>query len=266
MTRRTLAVAAVAVLVLTAGCSFLGGDGGTPVGNATATPTATATPAAFEYPDGYAASGVTDGQAAAVTHRESVLSLSSFTVAYDATITTPNETIRVDYDQPSDLADQRALLRFNLSSDRQFYGGSSQFYTADTVYVRSTPRPNQTSYANVSREFNATSLAASQFVGPLLKDATYGEATVVRRDGESMARYRATGLDRADRIFGQEVVAENVSGFSATLFVDSSGVVRRVAYNATVEQAGTSRDIEATVVVTAIDETTVDRPGWVDRA
>lgn len=266
MSRRAVAATALALLVLTAGCSFLGGGSTTPGANATATPTATATPAAFTYPEGYAASGVTDGEAAADTHREAVLSLDSFTVTYDATISTPNETIDVDYDQTSDLADERALLRFNLSSGERFYGGSSQYYTADTVYVRSTPSPNRTTYSNASRSFNASMLTASEFVDPLLTDVRYGEATVVRRDGESMARYEATGLERADRVFGKDVTAENVSAFSATLFVDADGVVRRVEYSATVTRGESTREIEATVVVTALDDTSVDRPAWVDRA
>lgn len=264
MDRRLLAVAGVALLATTAGCSLLGGGTATPT--PTEQPTATPTDAPFEYPEGFAASGVTDGATAAETHRAAITDLDSFTVTYDATLATGNETITVDYDQPSDLADQRALLQFRVSSEQRFYGSTTQFYTADTVYVRSKMPRNETTYSNESQAFNESALAASQFVGPLLTDVRYGEATVLTRNGEPMARYEATELVSARAVFGEGITTENVSSFSATLWVDADGVVRRVEYSATVDQGDSSRSVDATIQVSGIGDTAVERPDWVDRA
>lgn len=263
MDRRLLATAAVALLAATGGCSLLGNGTTTP--GAGDGPTATPTAAPFTYPEGFAASGVTDAEAAVATHEDAITALDSFTVTYHATIETVNETIRVDYDQPSDLADQEALIRFNVTSDEQFYGSTTQYHTGDTVYVRSRGE-NQTIHRNESRQFNGSTLTARQFVRPLLTEVAYGEATIVQRDGEPMARYRATGLENASAVFGQGVATENVTAFSATLFVDGDGVVRRIEYSATIDRGDSTRTVDATVAVTAVGETTVERPDWVDKA
>jgi hypothetical protein len=275
MDRRILATALACLLVATAGCSFLGGDatptaepanGDDSTSTATATPTPTATPVSFDFPDGYDTSGVTDGQAAADTHRSAVRSLDSYTVDYEATVNTSSEVVVVDYVQLTNVAEQRALVQSNVSSAEQVYGGTTQFYTADAVYVRSQYPDNTTEYDNATQQFNASALTGSEFVTPLLTDVSYGEASLVDRDGETWARYEATSLDAASRVLGQGVSTENVTSFSATVFVDADGVVRRIEYEATVQRDGATREVAATVTVSDLDGTSVPRPDWVDRA
>ncbi len=292
MDRRIPAAVALALLAVLAGCAGGGGTatpgpdatatptatdgptvtggstptataGTTPAGNTTPTATPTPTPDSYQYPDGYAASGVTGPQAATAAHAEAMAALSSYTVNYDQTVATDNATVIVDYDQPTDLAAERAIRRFNVTSPDQFYRATSQYFTSDTVYIQSRTEPDRATYRNVSQPFNTSALTASGFVGPVLTDVSYGEATVVERDGMAMARYRATGLEAATALFGEGVSAENVTSFSATLFVSEDGIVRRVEYAATVDS---TQEIEATVAVSAVGETGVQRPGWVSQA
>lgn len=271
MARRSLPAVLVVVLVATAGCSFLGGQA-TETPTATGTPTATATPSptptpSYRFPAGYAESGVTDGSAAMSTHRDAITSLDSYTLTYRATINSSDSNLAVRYDQPTDLADERALVATNFSSSDRELGSSTRFYTSNTLYVRSDPPgENNTQYTNRSTDFRASQFTGEQFVRPMLVGVAYGEATIVERSGERLARYESTELTNASAVFGQGVDAENVTSFSATLWVDDSGVVTRIEYSATVDDSRGERSVEAVVAVTDVDETTVERPDWVSRA
>lgn len=264
MRSKPLAALTVAVLLLTAGCSFLGGNG-TPGASPDGSP---GDPAAgsFEYPAGYEASGVTAADAAVTTHEDAITSLDSYTMTYNATVDTSQSTVFVNYSQRADLADERALVRSRYATTDQFYGSRTQFYTADTLYVRSDQRgSNNTRYGNVSRQFNASELVPTRFVRPMLTNVTYGEAEVVTRSGVRLAKYESESLDNSSAIRGDTTGAA-VENFSATVWVDDSGVVRRVVYETTVVRNGEERSLRVVVDVSAVGETDVARPDWISKA
>lgn len=268
MDRRHVAVLSLALLLVVSGCSGLLSGDATPAdgGEATSTATpapATPTPVPFTYPDGYSETGVTDSEAAAGAHTDGILSHDSFTVSYRAAVQTPNRSVQVDFTQQVNTVERRAHLVSAVT------GGTNiaQYYANDTVYVRSeSPSTNQTSYTSRQQTLNLEEFTGTQFVAPAVANASYGEAAVVERDGETLVRYEARELTNATGLLGSDTSTENVTSFSATLLVDEDGVVRRVEYRATVDRPGGERTLEVVVEVSELDSTTVQRPDWVNRA
>lgn len=256
MHRRHVATLVLALLLVVSGCSGLFGGGATP----TPSPQpATPTDAPFTYPSGYSESGVTDAAAAKSAHTDGILSYDSFTFGLTADIGTPNRTVQVDVSWRIDKANDRALLR-RSSGD----AGEVQYYENDTVYVRTDlPDSDKTFYNSTRRSLQFEDVTGSHFVGPLLKNVTYGSATTVERNGEQLARYESEGLTGRTSFLRDPA---NVTSFSAELLVDTDGVIRRVQYQATIDRPGGERTLDVSIEVTGLGATTVDRPDWFDRA
>lgn len=268
MDRRHVAALSLALLLVVSGCSGLLSGDGTPADGGGATPTATPAPATptpvpFTYPDGYSETGITDSQDAAGAHTDGALSHDSFTVSYRAAVQTPDRSVQVNFTQQVNTVERRAHLVSAVTGRTNI----AQYYANDTVYVRSeSPSTNQTSYTSRQQPLNLEQVTGTQFVAPAVANASYGEAAVVERDGETLVRYESQELTNATGLLGSGISTENVTSFSATLLVDEDGVVRRVEYRATVDRPGGERTLEVVVEVSELDSTTVQRPDWVDRA
>lgn len=263
MDRRPLVALSMGFLLVLAGCSgWPGGSTDTPGGQGGDAGTDTPGPGAA-YPAGYGADGIADAAAATRAHVDAIGSYDSFTITYRATVTFPNRTTEVDYVQRVDARERRAHLVSDVS------GGTSvaHYYANGTVYVRSeSPRTNGTSYSSRDRELDVAAVSGEEFVRPVVTNVSYGAPERVERDGETMLRYEATGLDTAAGVVGEDVSVENVTSFSAVLLVDGDGLVRRIEYEAAVVRNGRERSVTVTIDVTDLDATTVRRPDWVDRA
>lgn len=151
---RPLLAGMMAALLLTAGCSFLGG-GGTPTAEPdgptpTGTPTATATPSptpTTEYPAGYGADGVENATAAGIAHTEGLLERDSFIVGINGTVLADDGTESVQQLQSVDLAGGRALVAVNDSERVE-----RTTYLADgTRYTRVTPRTGTSATTSPTR-------------------------------------------------------------------------------------------------------------------
>ena len=277
MRRQTVATLAVAAMLLFAGCSFLGGSNATPdAGPATTdTPvdgdgssTATDSPAgqSFSYPAGYDESGVVNATDAAASHRQALVATDGFAVDYDADVTTPNTTTQVRYDQRVETSSEEVIRQTNVTSG-DLQGLVVRYYADDTVYVKSRqPGANGTTYANQSRQYALTSFTGIEFVVPAMEDVSYASSERTTRDGTQVVVYSDASLDRAQGLFGEGVAAENVSDFSATLVVGGDGIVRELTYSATVTSGGVDRQVDVTVTVSGVGETTVDQPDWLAQA
>lgn len=279
MRKQTVATLVVASMLLLAGCSF-GGTGSPtatdasgdttdqPDGSTVTDDSSGGTPAgqSATYPDGYTESGVANATKASSSHRSALAASGGFAVDYDATVTTPNATTNVQYDQRVETESREVFRRTNVSSG-DVTGLVVRYYADDTVYFKSRqPGSEETTYGNQSQSYSLGSFTGVEFVRPALEDVTYGSSEVTTRDGTDVVVYSDATLESADGLFGNSIEMANVSDFSATLVVDKSGVVRELRYSATIDRSGADRTVEVRVGVSGIDATTVDEPAWLSQA
>lgn len=265
MNRHPLVALSVGFLLVLSGCSGLpvGGSTDTPGGQDGGAGAGTPTSATVTYPAGYGESGITDPGAATRAHVDAIEAYDSFTITYRATVAFPNRTTEVDYAQRVNARERRAHLVSDISDGTSV----AHYYANDSVYVRTeSPQTNETSYSSQERAFDVAALSGREFVGPVVRNVSYGAPERVQRGGETVLRYESTGLEAAEGIVGQRVTVENVTDFSAVLLVDGDGLVRHVEYEATVVRNGQERAVTVAIDVTDLGATTVRRPDWVDRA
>lgn len=273
MRKRIVVTLLVASLVLLAGCS--GGTSsptptetpGTTGDTPTATDGSTDTPAGQTgtYPAGYEEAGVANATTAASTHREALTATDGFAVDYDATVTTPNATTTVTYDQRVETGSREVVRRTNVTSG-DVSGQVVRYYVDDTVYFRSQQPGAETTYGNQSQRYAVSGFTGIEFVSPALTDVSFGSSEVTTRDGTEVVVYSDATLDATDGLFGEDVDRANVSDFAATLVVGTDGIVRELSYAATVERRDGDRTVEVTVAVSGIGSTTVDEPSWLSQA
>lgn len=276
--RRPFLAVALAALVLTSGCSFLGGGGATPTntddttptGTPTApgTPTATPTPsptAAPDYPDGYASDGVENATAAVAVHTDSLVTHESFIVSINGTVLAANRTARVQQLQSVDLRRNRTLVAVNDSDSVR----TTTYFDNGTRYSEvNPPGENNTRYNSSSATLEPAAFTGSSFVGPALTNVTYGAANVTDGGNGTFYSYRATAVNRSafPILFGPSVNASNVTDFDAGVVVDEEGIVRRMSYQAAVDRGDETLIVDVRLRTFAIDEVSISEPGWVDEA
>jgi hypothetical protein len=279
--RRSLLTAAVAVLVLTSGCSFLGGGGTTPTGT-DATPTATSsptptptadgaatptpTPAPSEsFPDGYGETGVTDSEAALSSHVDSLANRQSFIVDINGSVATPNGTQALRQLQSVDIDDDRALIAVNGTSGVErtsYFGDGKRYLRVDP------PGANNTRYNATNATLEPRGFTGSGFLAPVLTNVTFGEANITTTANGTFYAYSATSVDRSvlRSLLGPSVDPENVTRFDAGLVVDEEGIVRRMSYQAVVDRGDEQLVVRVGLRTYSIDEVDISEPPWLDEA
>lgn len=268
---RPLLAGMMAALLLTAGCSFLGG-GGTPTAEPdgptpTGTPTATATPSptpTTEYPAGYGADGVENATAAGIAHTEGLLERDSFIVGINGTVLADDGTESVQQLQSVDLAGGRALVAVNDSERVE-----RTTYLADgTRYTRVTPPDGNVSYNITDAPLQPRTFTGISFISPALTNVSYGAANVTETDAGTFYGYRAASVDRSAfrNLLGPSIDPGNVTDFDAGFVVDEDGVVRRLSYQAAVERGNGTLIVDVRLRTYAIDEVEVSPPPWLDEA
>jgi hypothetical protein len=280
--RRSLLPVLLAALVLTAGCSFLGGGGTTPTSGstptasptatdpATASPTPTATPTptpapSQSFPAGYSESGVTDAETALSSHVGSLADRRSFIVDIDGSVVTSNGTQALRQLQSVDIADDRALVAVNGTSGVErtsYFGDGKRYLRVDP------PGENNTRYNVTNATLDPRGFTGSGFLAPVLTNASYGEATVNETANGTFYSYSATSVDRSAfrTLLGPSVDPENVTRFDAGIVVDEEGVVRRMGYRAVVDRGDDELVVSVALQTYAIDEVDISPPPWLDEA
>lgn len=257
MHHRSVGSVSLVLLLVLSGCAGLF-SGGTPTETGGAGPQ---NQTGFTYPAGFNETGVTDSQAALRGHTKGVLEYESFTVTYRATVETPNRTVNVNVTQAVNTAERRALWVTTIGPREK-----AQYYANGTVYVRTDVPGTNTSYYSRQRPLKLETVSGRRFVGPVIANASYEEATTVEAEGEQLVQYESSNLTSTTGLFGENVSMADVSGFSAKLRVGSDGVVRRAEYHATVDSPTGTRKLTVVVGVSDINATRVRRPNWVDKA
>jgi hypothetical protein len=266
MDRTGLRTAIVALLVVVAGCAALGPGGtettqptATPTPTATATPTppptATAAPTDTDrvrYPDGWSASGIDDPDAARAAHYRATLAGPSVTVTYRSRIreSTNDRGRNTTLDMRVDTASGRLFADLEGSDTHReaFFadGILSQWSVAnETVVARSS-----TTFSQAARSIDRSVLYSHLLL------YTVEQTGTVERAGTTALVYNVTGVpdSTVSNTYG------TATGASGRVVVGEDGRVFEI--ETTVTYTG------ATVTYhyghTAVGETTVERPGWMD--
>lgn len=271
---RQLPVLLLAVLLVTSGCSFLGGPGSPTATDATATsPTVTAespdaspaqqtrTPA--PYPPGYGETGVVDADRAVQAHTDGVVERASFVVEFNGTALSNDSLATINALQATNLTTERAYTITRVVGR----GTTTQYYENGTVYVQRDPvGENNTEYASRDATFRPRDFTGTNQVEPLVRYVEYGSPErFTRTDGGTFFRYRSSGVENVSNvqaILGERVDAENVTAMEAGIVVGPSGIVHRSAYEATVKRGDDTLELAIEVNVLGFRSTTVDRPDW----
>lgn len=264
MTRTGLRIAAVALLVVVAGCAAFGPGGTettqpTPTATETPAPTATETPTTtptdadrVRYPDGWSASGIDDPDAALAAHYRATLTGPSVTVAYRSRVreSTDDRGTNTTLAMQADTDSERLYVDIEGSDTHRevfFADGTLSQWSVEneTVADRSS-----TTFTRAVQSIDQGVLYSHLLLYTLERNGT------VERSGTTALVYDVTGIP--------EGTVSNTYG-TAT---EASGRI-------VVGQDGRVFEVETTVTYTggtvtyhyghsALGETAVERPGWMD--
>jgi hypothetical protein len=268
MARTELRTAAVALLLLVAGCAALGPGGAEttqPTATATQTETATTTPTAtattdppdsdrVRYPDGWSEAGIDDPDAALAAHYRATLAGPSATVTYRSRIRESTN----DRGTNTTLAMQVDTASGQLYADLEGSDTHREAFFADGTLTQWSVE-NETVAARSSTTFSraARSIDRSVLYSHLLL-YTLERTGTVERSGTTALVYNVTGVP--------ESTVSNTYG-------TATGASGRIV----VGRDGRVFEIETTVTYTggtvtyhyghaAVGETTVERPAWVEES
>jgi len=261
MNRRVVATAAVVALVSVAGCSALpvfDGPGSTPT--ATPSPAADGTPTAapIEYPEGYGATGVVDADAAAANHVRALSGYDSYRYRFDVGVGNGTGTadafvylLRVEH------TDQQALEIRDDGDATRF-----QYFETDRLYLKLEAGENVTHNSTV-RRYVRERFSGIQFLAPLFDHVDYGGPDVRETENGTYYRYRSEAVTDGAAILPADVTDEDIASFDVTLVVHEDGSVRAARYDVVTER---DTHLSALATVEAVNDTSVERPDWFERA
>jgi len=261
--RSTVALVLVGVLLLSGCSAVLDGGNGAGTGTGTGDGVGNGDSAAFEYPDGYGPDGVTDGEAAVRSHQTTLIDSGNYTSSYVYTINNSQGRTVIDVENRVDFDGQAGLQRAGVTSPGQT-GDITSYRESDTRYRRSE-RNNQTSVTTQNSTFDATNLTATDPIRPLLTNISQYNGSVETRSGEQVVVYETSGADGVDSFAGINESAL-IRTLSASMTVDSDGVVRSATYEIRYTVDGERQALTVEYEVSGVGETSVDRPTWVDDA
>jgi len=280
--RRAVLAVTVALLIVTAGCTGLSGDGAE---NSTATPTtnATVTPAANGSADNQSATSdnVTtvdlDGQQLTSATADNIVSAGSYTAHSNTTAVSTgpqgvsqsisNGTVRVDFDARRGVrVGSQTIDRPTLVENR-----STAVYTDGTTSYRRQNTSQGVTYDSQTGDYvesgdivpvNVTSLNRNYTI--FTNAFVWTENGTETVDGVTTTRYTIVGISNSGSFTGNEDTS--VQNASGAMLVDSDDTVRQVSLEYSVTTDTGTVTITTTTRFTDIGSTTVSEPSWVSAA
>jgi len=265
MGKQALLAVATAALLVTAGCAAVTGS---------------SDDASGDYPSASDVDGsMYDANAAALANESFMLTIANEQAEYDPSLQAPREgPIDVSfYGTRTVYADPVAGQYLVESSGTWPWLGqvdNGSVWTNETVRVTRDVDENGTVTAEEPYGVFDTSGGDSLWAGwerlyftsrfaVVSENVSYERVGTETVDGDSVARYEADGvaaLDSSVRYEEHENAA--IDRFSATVLVDTEGVIRHLEYalDYHVKNQTVNRSVSATV--TDVGETTVERPEW----
>jgi hypothetical protein len=283
--RRVLPAVAVALLLVTAGCSF-GGGGGTPTpdpggtdavptdattGPSTTEPTGTA-PTAEPTPGNVSVAGVEDGrlvdaEALAAAHQRALLAAGFETrLVQNASIVVPTGP---DSEEVAPTTNVRQVLATAGGEEyryRQTTGAvrfELQAWGNRSTRVFRTLQGREVVQTRIGEPTPPSTLAGRETVREYLAAGNFTRDGTVTRDGERLAVLRADDLVVENDTDLFVAGSADYANYSSTVLVGADGVVRGMEVSATYALRGERHAFETTFSVLRQGSVTFERPGWV---
>lgn len=265
---RDLGVVLVVALVALAGCNGLapGGPAGTPTETVTAVPieSPTATATATPVPSTFAWLVAGEGVAVDDLYEShiSVLSNRSFTLVWTRQTVGGSGPIAASYDRRIAVVNDSTYSRRATGSATD---GVVRTFSDPSGLYRQVEAANG-SRQNFSSPDEATNVRAHYaLLGASTVDLHFvGEDARVRyveREGTRYAQlFSTTAPDYLDSVYTEY----DVSNFTATVWVHPDRYIRTVYYEYTLADDGERMQVGERFTYTAVGETTLDQPPWVE--
>lgn len=243
--RKPIAVLAVGVLVLLAGCSavpFAGGSG-------------------EEIPsDEQSAEEFKQAHASALEEQ------GSFTTTVEVTQSQGDKSQTNTYMYEVDTASNQALSTVETPAS------AIQLYTAgDTTFVQQSAG-NQTAYQMDSAPYDAAvqpvtteEATLSNAVLPI-GNVTYQETGTKMYNGVEVTVYEANEEEAKKALGGSDESKTTVESFESEIYVDENGIVRYQTVSYKMSANGKTLEASLELEITDVGSTTVEEPDWIDTA
>jgi hypothetical protein len=248
-----LALVAVGLLVVLAGCSGSpGGSGTDPAGNGTDAPGSPTTDGSATSPAGNASTGI-ENASALVAATDQRLATTDYALTQTLEQQAGQESLTVTQRTRSSLTDERRLFVFDASSEtnRLFVADGTQYL--DAVADGETTRRSGPLERSFEARHEPEMLGGGESLGGILRNGNYTDAGTVERDGRTLVRFELVEADRSQ-------ISGSVTDASGEVLVGEDGVVYDAALRIELE----SGYLNQTFRIERLGDVTVERPDWVD--
>lgn len=265
MDTRRLSVLCLVIVVGLAGCAGLSPFDGNQSGNSQG---ATETPG-VSYPDGYSESGISDPEKAAKQDSSGLLGHDNLTIAMNGETELSDTPFTINITGYIDLKHKNMSMVAGGYSRSTKITNQSRYQNNNTGYAVNGTLLTGPQYTVSKQPFpDITSSADTGMASEWLTNASFGEASQVTHNGETMFQYNITSVDSAKPfIIGSSATDPTVNEFNGTLTVDENGIVRSLTYTMNYTTAdGTEKPMNVSYQATDLNSTTVEEPTWVKTA
>ncbi|MEF8979890.1 MAG: hypothetical protein V5A39_13650 [Haloarculaceae archaeon] len=229
------------------------------VGLASAVVAVVAWPASPVYP-----APLENGSTIADAHAAELESADSFTyrdttrIRVNGTLETNRSTVaRFDTDTGAELVERHS----DRAGRYTVYGDG-----AGSSYERHAPPAGAVRYGQPLSGAARVSQYRNPGIAPLLGDVEYTYQGTTRLDGVRVHEYAATTPEQIGGVVGEDTDPDVDTTVNVRVFISTDGVVRRMRILVDQRDGTRTRTLNSTLAYTAVGETSVPEPGWLETA
>ncbi|MFD1511856.1 hypothetical protein [Halomarina rubra] len=273
--RRALPVVAMALLLVTAGCSLPGGGDGTPTAGSpeptTGTTTPSATPTTNGTPGDVSIAGVEDGRvvdasALAAAHEEALAADSMETrLVQDASIivpTGPNSSQVANATIVQQVVAEAGGQPYRYRLEQRGIGFTAQVWGNDSVEVTLPSQAGETQPPRVGEPQDRSLITSTNAIGTYLDRGNYTVTGTTTEGNRTLVTLEADELtvENDTDLFVRG--ASDFENYRSTVVVSEDGVVRSLEITAEYTLRGERRDLSITYEVLRQGNVSFEQPEW----
>ncbi|RRJ28060.1 DUF7537 family lipoprotein [Halocatena pleomorpha] len=272
MKARYVSTLCLVVAIMLAGCAGVSpfgsnaSDTSTPPNQTEATVTTT-DEADISFPAGYAESGIADPETAADQHQAALSEYDNHT--RNLTIMDGASKSKIYITSQIDVAEKRGAMKISTVRAGNSLFNETTYHEEGTTYDSSSilgaDRYNTTKEPFSSFKANNSNVSGLE---NMLENVSVRNAGTVTHDGETLFRYNATNVSKAEPFVStvQPVDIDAVESFNGTVLVDEEGIIRQFKTTTTYVDEGKTETATISVLFTDIGSTAVNKPDWIETA